>query len=106
MGLYLDISRYRCPHCQQTIAVNKIQDFSTRFSKREAFNCPHCGTKLNWARKPHNLAHYSMWAAFLTFPIPFTGLYSFQVGIWILGACLLASATGMMLQRLAKDELS
>lgn len=102
MGLYLDISRYQCPHCKETIAVNKIQDFSTRFSKRVAFDCPHCNTKLNWAKRPHHLAHYSMWAAFLTFPLPFTGLYSFEAGIWVLAGFLLASAAGMMTQRLVK----
>jgi len=104
MGLYLEFSRFRCPHCKQSIAVHKFQDFSTRFGKREAFDCPHCNTTLNWAKIPHHLAHYSMWAALLTFPIPFTGLYSFQTGIWILGFCLLASATGMMLQRLAIEK--
>ena len=45
-----------------------------------------------------------MWAALLTFPIPFTGLYSFQTGIWILGFCLLASAIGMMLQGLVIEK--
>lgn len=104
MGIYLDVSSFECPSCKKKISVNKIQDFSTRFSKRQAFNCPHCGKTLNWAKGPHNLAHYSMWVAFLTFPIPFSGIYSFSVGIWIFCACLLASATGMIFQKLEIDQ--
>ena len=57
MGIYLEISRFRCPNCGETIVVNKIQNFSTRFGKRQAFDCPHCGTTLNWAKWPHRLAH-------------------------------------------------
>jgi predicted RNA-binding Zn-ribbon protein involved in translation (DUF1610 family) len=104
MGLYLEISRFRCPNCNETIAVNKIQDFSTRFSKREAFTCPHCGTTLNWAKAPHHLAHYSLWAACLTFPMPFTGLYSFQTGIWVLGIFLLGTTAGLMMQKLVIEK--
>jgi hypothetical protein len=104
MGLYLEISRFRCPNCSKTIVVNKIQDFSTRFSKREAFVCPHCSTALNWSKAPHHLAHYSLWAAFLTFPIPFTGVYSTKTGIWVLGICLLATATGLIMQKLVIEE--
>ena len=104
MSLYFDISRYRCPNCKQVIAVNQIQDFSTRFGKREVFNCPHCGTKLNWAKLPHHIAHYSMWAAFITFPLPLTGLYSYQTGTWVLLTFLVMSAVGMMKQKLVIND--
>ena len=100
MSVYFDISRFKCPNCNQTIDVAKFQDFSTRFGKREAFDCPHCGTKLNWAKTPHNLGNYSLWAAVLTFPLSFMGLYSFDIGIMILGVCLLLCAIGMLSQEL------
>jgi len=104
MALYLDISRYRCPRCWETVAVNRIQDFSTRFGKREAFDCPHCGTRLNWARNSHRLAHFSLWLAVLTFPLPLLGVYSTKIGIWVLGGFLLASAAGMMLKHLVVED--
>ena len=104
MGIFIEYSRFRCPHCGEPIGVHKFQDFSTRFGKRIPFDCPHCGTTLNWAKWRHRLAHYSLWAAFLTFPIPFTGLYSTKVGIWVLGIFLLGTAVGLMLQKLVIER--
>ena len=104
MSIFLDISRYKCPNCQLLIEVNLIQDFSKRFAKREPFNCPHCATQLNWARGSHNLAHYSMWAAFLSFSLPFTGLYAFNIGTYVMLFFFMASGVGMILKELVIEE--
>ena len=102
--ILLDISHYKCPNCQETIEVDKIQDFSTRFAKRTAFDCPHCGKKLNWEKKTHHLAHYSMWLAFLAFPLPFLGLYSFGTAIWVFFFFMVLSGIAMMLKHLVVDN--
>lgn len=100
MCMLLEHSRFRCPNCRNPIPVHEYQSFSTRLTKREPLNCPHCGTTLNWEPLRHAIAHYSLWVAFLTFPLPFLGLYSFEIGMWVLGMCLLASALGMATQNL------
>jgi len=100
----IDISRYKCPNCQAAIAVDKIQDFNTRLCKRETFDCPSCNSKLNWGKTTHNLAHYSIWIAFLTFPLPFLGLYSFPVGIWVFFIFMILSGVGMLTKHLILDS--
>ena len=98
--ILLDISRYKCPSCDEVVGVDQIQDFSTRFAKRNPFDCPHCLVKLNWEKTSHHLAHYSMWIAFLSFPMPFLGLISFGAAIWILFFFTGLSGLGMMIKRL------
>ena len=98
--ILLDISHYKCPSCKDIIKVDQIQDFNTRLSYRNAFLCPSCGVEVNWEKKTHNLAHYSLWLAFLTFPLPFLGLYSFETGIWIFFFFIILSGVGMMTKHL------
>lgn len=100
-----DISHYKCPNCKDIIEVDQIQDFNTRFSYRNAFECPSCGKKVNWAKNSHNLAHYSMWLAFITLPFPFLDIYSFGAGIWIFFFFIILSAVGMMMKQLIIEEL-
>lgn len=98
--ILLDISHYECPSCKNLIEVDQIQDFNTRFSYMNAFSCPSCGIEVNWEKKTHNLAHYSLWLAFLTLPLPFLGLYSFGAEIWIFFFFILLSGVGIMTKHL------
>ena len=98
--ILIDISRYKCPSCKAVIKVDKIQDFETRLCKRESFDCPSCNLKLNWEKKTHNLAHYALWIAFLTLPLPFIGFYSLPVGIWVFFLFMILSGIGMLSKHL------
>ena len=103
--ILLDVSHYKCPNCQSVIEVDQIQDFNTRFSYRNAFTCPSCETKVNWEKKTHSLAHYSMWLAFLSLPLPFLDLYTFGAGIWIFFFFMILSGVGMMMKHLVIEKV-
>lgn len=103
MSIFLDVSRFDCPSCKKVIEVQKIQDFSARFSVRKSFGCPHCGSRLNWAKLPHHFAHYGLWSAVLMFPLPIFGVYSYNIGMWVLGFNLLVVVGGIMNQKLVLD---
>ena len=102
--ILLDVSHYKCPNCQSVIEVDQIQDFNTRFCYRKTITCPSCETKVNWEKKTHSLARYSMWLAFLSLPLAFLGLYTFEIATWILLFFMVLSGVGMMTKHLVIEK--
>ena len=103
LPLITDFAVYRCPHCNKRIEMHTVQDFATRFGKREAFNCPFCQTRLNWSRGPFLVSNIAMWGACLSILMPFLELWSFGVAMAVFPILLGLAAVASMFKKLEFD---